>query len=148
MKKFYPVSVLLFVGITALAILFSGLRFGYYISLPPLVIVVGFPAVMLFATHGPAEIRAAFRAAYQSSDPAELRLAVVFFSAAQRYLLWSGFIATLLGIVALLASLGDESHIGAAAALSLITVLYAIILNVIFALPFRHAAEKRLARVG
>ena len=147
MKKFYPVSVVLFVGITAVAIAMSQLRFGYYVSLPALVVVLGLPAVMIFATHTVGEIRAAFRATYQSSDPAELRLSVVFFCAVQRYLLWSGFIATLLGIVALLGSLGDESSIGAGAALSLITVFYAIMLNVVFALPFRHAAEKRLARV-
>jgi flagellar motor component MotA len=146
MKKFYPVSVVLFLGITVLAIAVSGFRVGYYFHVPALVVVVALPAAMLFATHSPGEIRAAFRAAYRGEDPSELRQSVSFFGALGRYLLWSGLIATLIGVVALLGTLGDSAHVGSGAALALITLLYAIVVNMVVALPFRHAAEKRLAR--
>jgi flagellar motor component MotA len=148
MKKIYPISLLVFLGLIALVIAFSGPGLGVYLSLPSLIIVVGIPAALLLATHSPREIGAAFRAVYRSSDPAELGTAVAFFSAMQRYVLWSGFLATMMGFVAMLAVLGDNKMpIGAGAALALITVLYSIMLNLAVALPFRHAAEKRLATI-
>ena len=148
MKKFYPISLVLFLVFIAVAMILSGPGFGVYLSVSSLIIVVGLPLVILLATHSPREMSSAFRAAYQSSDPVELRASVVFFSAMQRYLLWSGVLATMVGVVAMLSVLGEKSSVGAGAALALLTVFYSIILNLTVALPFRHAAEKRLAHMA
>jgi flagellar motor component MotA len=148
MKKFYPIGLVVFFGLIATAIVMSGPGFGVYLSLPSLIVVIGLPGALLLGTHSPREIGAAFRSAYRSNDAAELRGAVVLFTAMQRYVLWSGFLATMLGVVAMLAALNDKVTIGMGAALALITVLYSVVLNLTVALPFRHAAEKRLADVG
>ena len=148
MNRFYPFGVLIFLGMIAFAVGINGPYFGVFLNIPSLIMVLGLPAALLFATHSPREMRAAFRAAYRSEDAAELRASISFFVAMQRYLLWSGFLATMLGVIVLLAVLGDETMIGAGAALALITVLYSLILNLGIALPFRHACEKRLARAN
>ena len=148
MKKFYPISLVLFLTLIAVAIIMSGPGFGVYLSLPSLIIVLGLPAAILLATHSPREMGMAFRSAYRNSSSGELRAAVVFFSAMQRYLLWSGVLAPMVGVVAMLSVLGDKSSVGMGAAIALITVLYSIVLNLTVALPFKCAAEKRLALAG
>ncbi len=148
MKKFYPIGLVLFFGMIAVAIGINGPFFGLFLNIPSFIIVVGLPVALLLATHSPREIGTAFRAVYRSNDPAELRISVAFFTAMQRYLLWSGFLATMLGTVVLLAVLDDKAMIGQGAALALITVFYAVVLNLALALPFRHAAEKRLASLS
>lgn len=148
MKKFYVVSLLVFFGMIVATIVVNGMGIGYYANLPSLIVVVGLSAALLFATHSPREIGNAFRAAYRSSNTSELKAAIGFFKAMQRYLLWSGLLGTMMGAIAMLSALGEAIAIGAGAALGLITVLYAVILNFVLALPFRHAAEKRLAQLG
>lgn len=147
MKKFYPVSVLIVFAVVISAIIMNGVSIALYLNIPALIFVVVLTAGLLFGTYSPREMGEAFRAAYHGTDAAVLRKAVVFFGAMHRYLLWSGALATLTGVIVLLASLGDETTIGFGAALALITVMYAIVLSLVLALPFRHAAEKRLAEV-
>jgi len=148
MKRFYPLSVIVFLGIVVVGIVLAGAVLGVFVSLASLIIVVGLPAALVFATHSPGEIGRAFAAPYRSDNAPELKASVVFFAGLQRYLLWSGFLATMIGAITLLAALGDATQIGRGAALALLTVFYSIILNLLLALPFRHAAEKRLARLG
>lgn len=146
MKRFYPVAIVAFVGLTILAIVLAGAPLGSYFSVASLLIVVLLPAVLLRATHSFAEIGAAFRAPRTGGEN-DLRVAIAFFGALGRYLLWSGFLATMIGVIALLSNLGDTSRIGYGAAIALLTVFYSIVLNLLVALPFRYAAEKKLAIV-
>jgi flagellar motor component MotA len=148
MKKVYPVSIVVFVGMVVAGIVLAGSSLGVFISLGSFIIVVGLPAAVIFATHSPGEVGRAFAAPSRSDSPAELKASAVFFSAMQRYLLWSGFLATMIGVITLLAYLGETASVGRGAALALLTVFYSVVLNLVVALPFRHAAEKRLAELG
>lgn len=147
MRKIYPVSLIVFFVLVALGIVFSGPGFVVYLNIPSLVVVIGFPASLLLATHSLREIGAAFRASRSGTGRGELQAAVVFFSAMQRYVLWSGVLATMIGVIAILSTLGAGEHVGMGGAIALITVFYSIMLNLAVALPFRHAAEKRLAEL-
>ena len=145
MTKIYPLSVIAVLAMIVLAIVLSGGVVGVFVSFPSVIMVFGITIALTLASHRPSEIRTAFVAAHASTNPAELRLAVAFFTALQRYGLWAGFLSTMLGAIVLLANLGDASHVGAGAAIALITVFYAIVFLLVVVLPYRAAAEKRLA---
>ena len=145
MRKFYPVSVIIVFAVVIFAIIMNGVSIGLYVSIPALIFVVVLTTGLLFGTFSPSEMGEAFRTAYHGTEPSALRKAIAFFRAMHHYLLWSGVLATLTGIIVLLATLGDETTVGFGAALALVTSFYAIVLSLALALPFKHAAEKRLA---
>lgn len=145
MTKIYPISVLAILGMIAAAIMLSGGQFVFFLSVASAIMVVGITTALTLASHRPAEIASAFRAAFSGGNGAELRASVAFFTSVQHYLLWSGFLSTLLGAIVLLGNLGTRQSVGAGTAVALITVFYAIVLVLLVTLPAKAAAQKRLA---
>lgn len=147
MTKIYPLSVVAVLAVIVVTAILAGSAVGVFLSAPSAIVVLGITIALTLASHRPSEIRTAFSAAHGSTDPAELRLAVAFFAALQRYALWAGFLATMMGVIVLLTYLGDATHVGSGTAIALITVFYSIVFLMVVVLPYRAAAEKRLATV-
>ena len=64
------------------------------------------------------------------------------------YLVAAGFMGTLVGGVILLANLDDPAAIGPGAALSILTLFYAVFLAFFIALPLQSRLEERMEEQG
>ncbi len=147
MKKLYPLSLVLVLGVFVLAIVFAKGVLGAYADVPCMVVTWVPPILLALATHGARGFRRAFSVAYGAdrASEADARVALGFFVALQRYLLVSGILGLMVGITAMLANLYDTASLGRGLALALLTVLYALVTMLVVTMPMRSALEKRLA---
>ena len=146
MKRLYFLSVAAFLGIVILTIVTSAGRMVFYLCLPCLLLVTVTPFVVLLATFSPAEMARSFRVAFQRApaDEASLRTAAAFFRASQIYVVLSGLMGALVGLVAMLAELSGDTEVGFGLALVLLTLLYSILILFILVVPFRTALARKL----
>jgi flagellar motor component MotA len=147
MKWFYLVAVVLVLAMIALGVMFAAGKVSYFLDWPSVIMVV-FPTLVLsLATFPPAVIGRSFAAAFdrRTSTEVELRTAATFFRALQGYLLLSGLLAALLGVMTILAGLKADTNVAGGAALLLVSVFYSLVLILLVALPFRASIERRLA---
>lgn len=146
MKWFYVVAVVLVLATIAVGVVFAG-KASYFIDWPSLIMVVFPPLILSLATFPPSAIRRSFTVAFDptASTEAELRTAAAFFKALQGYLLLSGLIAALLGVMTILAGLQAVKNVAGGAALLLVSVFYSLVLILVVAQPFRAMVERRLA---
>ena len=150
MSLFYLIGAAVAVGTWVFAIVASAGRIAVFMNVPSLVVVLVPAAGLCLSSFRPQEIGRSFRVAFARSpaQATELRVAAAFFRALQRYLLLTGPVGGLVGLIVMLASLGDVSGQGIGLALCLLTVLYSVLLALLLALPFRAAVERRLAELG
>ena len=146
MKKTYFLSVPLFLAVLVMAIISSAARITLYLCLPCLIMVTATPFFMLLATFTPREMGRSFRVAFDGvpADEGSLRSAAAFFRTAQTYVLLTGFIGAMIGVVAMLAELTDETQLGFGLALAFMTILYSICLLFTLVVPFRTAVRRRI----
>ena len=146
MKKSYPFWMILTLGLFVLAIVFAGAKVTTYASLPAFLVVVFPPFVLVVAVHGLAGIGRSFRVAFEgvAATRQELETGASLFGSLQRYLLLTGLITTMIGLIAMLANLYEADGIGPVVALALITLFYSLMFILTVAVPFRSALEKRL----
>jgi flagellar motor component MotA len=149
MNRFYFIAVVLALCILVLGMVFAAARIDYFVDYASLIMVIVPAAVLCLAAFPPRVIGRSFTVAFsrQTASEQELRQAAVFFASLQRCFLLSGAIGALIGIVTILAQLQEAAmaKLGQGFALLLITVLYALVLTLVFAVPFRAAVERRLA---
>ena len=147
MKWFSVVAMILVLATIALGVVFAAGKASYFVDYASALMVV-LPALMLsLATFPPATIARSFAVAFdrRTSTDAELRTAAAFFRALQAYLLLSGLIGALIGVMTILAGLRADTNVAGGAALLLVTVFYSLVLILVVALPFRASVERRLA---
>lgn len=146
MKRIYPVMVILFFALIALAVLFAGAQASLLWSVPALLMVVLLSFVLSLCSFSPAEIGRAFALAFRRSeaDQDEVRLAILYFRSLQWYLFAAGFIGLLVGVITILGNLHSATSAGTGAAISLLTLFYALALAAIVAVPFRTGLERKL----
>lgn len=149
MNRFYFVAVALALCVLALGMVFAAARIDYFMDYPSLIVVV-VPAVVLgLAAFPPRVIGRSFTVAFsrQAASEAELRQAAVFFRALERFILLSGFLGALIGVVTILSQQEEVpmKKVAQGFALLLITVFYSLVLTLVLAVPFRAAVERRLA---
>jgi flagellar motor component MotA len=149
MNRFYFVGVILVLCVLVFGMLFAAAGIGYFVDFASLIMVV-IPAVILcLVTFPPRVIGRSFTVAFnrQTASEAELRQAAVFFRTLKRFILLSGFIAALIGIVTILWQQQDmpTAKISQGFAVLLISVFYSLILILVLAVPFRAAVERKLA---
>lgn len=149
MKKSYFVSLLLFVALFIGAIITSGGRILTFINIPSIIMVAATTFVLLMGSFSLPEMGRCFSAAFADSEATrgELEIAAAFFSSMTKYLLLSGGLGTLVGSITMLSQLTMADKIGFGAALSLMTVLYALILISVVSLPFQAGIKKKAARL-
>jgi len=150
MNRFYFVAVVLVLGVLVLGMVFAAAQPLVFIDIPGLVMVVVPTLVLCLATFPPRVIGRSFTVAFirQPASEPELRQAAVFFRSMERYLLLSGLIGAIIGIVTMLTLLLDVAKFGQGLAILLLTVFYAVLLMLVLAIPFRTAVERRLAEKG
>lgn len=148
MRKFFIVSVILFLALCVGAIITSGGNLLFFINIPSLVLVVGIPFVMLLSNHSLREMGsyfgAAFRSGEESAAPSVIKKGIEFFTAMRGYLILSGFVGALTGVMTMLSLFEDVDRVGFGAALSLMTIFYALLLIILISLPFKHGLQRRL----
>lgn len=145
MNKALPILLILGLALICGAVVTSGGGINTFLNIPSLILVLLLPLLLTLATHGFGEIGASFRAAASrdSLDKEALQNAVLFFRSLSRYMLLSGFTGTITGFIALLAFADDSAAIAANMSLALITTYYAIVLYLVFCLPFLVALRKK-----
>ena len=150
MKKSYFIFVVLCLGLLLLGVVFAGAKIGTYLSLPALVIVVFLPSFVVIGVYGLPTFFKSFRLAFQGNDATteQLETGALLFKMLGGSVLLTGFITTMIGVIAMLANLMDAVEIGKMIAIALITLFYSLILIFLVAAPFKSACEKRLGEMG
>ena len=150
MNKSFFIFIIVVLGVFCLGIVFAGASFLSYVDLASFFIVIVVTAALLVSTFKFREIGSYFKAAFNGShaEPSTVKAGIVFFAAMQRYLILSAVVANLIGLIAILSTLGEPKQIGLGLALSLLTIFYAVIFILVLALPFRTSLERKLAEAG
>ncbi|MEW5817151.1 MAG: MotA/TolQ/ExbB proton channel family protein [Spirochaetota bacterium] len=84
----------------------------------------------------------------EPADAVTLKKGITFFTNMQKYLLFSGIIGMMIGIIAILAITEDPSKVGKGLSVASLTILYALVLSIAIAIPFKLGLEKKLAELG
>ncbi len=146
MNRFYFIAVILVIGLIAAAIVWNVTSIAYFLDVPSLIVVIVPVLALCFATFSPRDMGRSFRAAFSRGqvETSELKTAAVFFRALERYILLSGFLGALLGVMSLLWMMRSDTKIATGFAMLLISVFYALILLFVLAVPFRVAVDRKL----
>ena len=152
MRRFYLVSAAVVLGLTAAGAITGG-GLEYFLSVPSLIVVIVPPLILSVAHFSVREIRSAYSVAFLEGVPrdtaarrAELKRAATYHRTLGIYLIVSGILGTLLGLIVLLANLtNDIETVGAGFSVSLVTVFYSVVLVLVFVVPFRAAIARQLA---
>ncbi|HUX14088.1 MAG TPA: MotA/TolQ/ExbB proton channel family protein [Spirochaetia bacterium] len=146
MKRSYPLWILVYLGIAALAWVLAG-GLSMYLDLPSLAVILLLPLPLLVATFPLREIRNAFFCVFHHAvDGSELRNALVVFSTMERLLLLAGLFGVISGLIGIFSHISSAEMIGRGIALALLTPLYAMVLMMAFTVPLRAAVRRRIAR--
>lgn len=151
MKKSYWIYALVAFGMCIGAIFIAGVNPIVFTDPPSIALVLGVPLILLLGIFGPREIVNAFRHTVSRSDveaPA-IRRGIVFFATAQKMVLVTGVLFTLLGILMTLygISKGRENPVAFYMVVAFQTVLWAIVITLLVTIPCRAALEKKLADI-
>jgi hypothetical protein len=159
MNRSYFVVVILTLAFLVGLFACAGVPLAAFVDFPSLGVVLAPALLMGFAGHSPREIARSFRVAFtkQGASGVELGQAETYFDALVRYLACGGALGVVVGFVAMfLATAGvgiaaasvvrDKADaVGRGTALALVCLIYALVLIILVALPFRTAIRKRLA---
>ena len=146
MRKIYYLSLILVLLILFAAGYITGGRVSIFLDPASGLVVVITTFCLVLANFTLSEIGDAFRAGFsQNPSRPQLEKGYVLFHAMQNYLWVSAAVGTLTGTTAMLANLEDSKAIGMGAALAMLCVLYAMVLNLILVFPFKTGIRKRLA---
>ena len=149
MKKFYPISLGLFLGILVVAIIASGGMIRGFLSVASVVLVVVPPIVLALGSYSVGELLRCFAVGFSDAPSREeLLVAETLFDALGRYLIVSGILGFFIGGIVMLSTLGDETRVASGTALALVTVLYALVFYVAIAVPFRAGIRRKLAQLS
>ena len=151
MKKSYFSAIIVFAVLLFLAEWISvGIGdIDIYLDMMSILLILMCPLVLLLANYSLSDIRKYFAIGFKKEnvEPVDLKNGIIFFSSLQKYLVLSGIMGSLIGLIAILAMLADPEVIGQSLALALITALYAIILSMVIATPFKTGLQKRLNEI-
>jgi hypothetical protein len=153
MKGFYLIALVLLIGIVVFGMLVAmGPEYiTKYGDIPSFVILLLPVLLLLKSQFSWNEIGMSFVIGFRrkSDNVSELKKALLFFKAMQKYLIWAGVFGVMLGNIALFnfISIGYEAF-GSGIATSLLVLFYAIILIFTVALPFQFGIKKKLIEAG
>jgi flagellar motor component MotA len=143
----YLVSLIVLLTGVVLTIFTSGGALWPYIDIPSLIIVGIFPFLFVSIVFGFKRMKSAFSAALKNeSEKNKLIEALVFFNAYSKTIWVSGFIAVLIGVIAMLVWLEDKTKFGPNLAVALISLLYCGIISIAIIIPFTIGIKKQLKK--
>jgi flagellar motor component MotA len=132
------------VGIV-LAILTTGGSVWPYLDVPSIIIVGIFPFLFVSILFGFKDMGFAFSVLIRKETEKEkLIKALNFFKIYGRITWIAGYIAVLIGVIAILVYLEDKTALGPNMAVALISMLYSGIINVVIIIPFKAFIKKQL----
>ena len=146
MKK--TLAVVLFFTMLVLLIALGPIGIGNYIDPPSMVLIVILPWLALSIPYGfsfPVKLIKAINQQLSREEAEYYEQMIKHIGAA---VFSAGLIGTFMGIISMLGDLSDPNSMGGGLATSLITVLYALIVNIIFIIPiFCHFNKLKLLPV-
>ena len=157
MKRIYFLALVLFFGLWYMGILATGVEVGVFLNPICLILILAVPLVLMLSNFSPREIIRCFTVGFgpkttglreKEVEIKELRNALLFFSALQRFFILTGMTGVLVGAVAILVGLTDAAALASGVAIALLTVVYALILTTCLTIPFRTGLSKRLIDLG
>ncbi|MCL2557734.1 MAG: MotA/TolQ/ExbB proton channel family protein [Treponema sp.] len=141
----YVIALILGLATPLLGAHLAGGRALLLLNATAFLIVCAFPFLMVSAVFGFGEMRRAFEAALKGgAEKVELERALAFFGTLGKSAWLAALIGFIVGIVNILASLGDLSALGPSAAVLLLAPLYAAIVGLVVVVPFSLMIRKRL----
>lgn len=152
MKGFYFIAMILILAMIVAGVIINTGPDGIYayMDLPSLLILL-LPVILLLKSQFSwQEMGQAFAIALSKGTVEKeiLKKALLFFMALQKYLIWTGLIGFLLGIIALLGNVSEYIAMGMGLSTALLILFYAIILIFTVALPFQFGVKKKLVEAG
>jgi flagellar motor component MotA len=128
-----------------LTIFTSGGSAWAYLDIPSLIIVGIFLFIFVSVLFGFKEMGLAFSVSLKKEvEKEKLINALNFFKIYSRITWIAGYIAVLIGVVAILVNLEDKMALGPNFALALISMTYSGIINVVIIIPFTVFIKKQL----
>jgi hypothetical protein len=141
----YLFSLIVFFAGIIPAILTSDACVLIYPDISGLMIVGIFPFLFVSVLFGFKEMGLAFSAAIRKETEKEKLLNASYFFKIYGEVTWiAGGIAVLIGVIAILANLGDKTVLGTNLAFALISLLYSGIINIAIIIPFTVFIKKQL----
>jgi flagellar motor component MotA len=141
----YLASLAVFLGGIVSTIFVSGSTLWYYIDIPSLIIVGILPFLFVSIIFGYREMVSAFSVlSRKETEREKLIKAYDFFKMYGKVTWIMGFIAVIVGVVAILANLEDKTALGPNLALALISMMYSGIINAVIVIPFSVIIKNQL----
>ena len=133
------------VGLILLGITLGG-ELRLFIDLPSIAIVSGLTVFLTFAYHQAGKSLNAFLTAFGSGQlsPSEAQEKIRILWTARGLASASGVVGCLIGFVNMLANLDDPKSIGPAMAVSLLTLLYAVLISEVLLGPLINRVRNRI----
>jgi flagellar motor component MotA len=136
--------MIFFIGIIS-AIFYSGGTMMFYIDIPIIIFIGIFPLIFVSIIFSFKEVSSAFSVPFKKEvENDKLIKALDFFKIYGKTAWIAGFIAVLIGLVAILMNLEDRMKLGPNLALALISLLYCGIINIIIIIPYTVFIKRKL----
>jgi hypothetical protein len=127
------------------AIFYSGGTIMSYIDIPSIIFIGIFPFIFVSIIFGFKEMSLAFSVPFKKDvENDKLKKALNIFKIYGKTTWITGFIAVLIGLVAILENVDDKMKLGPNLALALVSLLYCGIINVIIIIPFTIFIKRKL----
>jgi flagellar motor component MotA len=148
MNNAYPIYALGVLGALIATGYWSGQGPGFLLDIPSIILLMVLWSLMSMLAVGPVKCLQTIAQAFspQGHAPAELEAALAHIQALGKYLLLSGGIGTLIGVMVLFGNAADLSQFTIGFAIALLTTFYAIILMAIFIVPMEESLKIHLAK--
>jgi len=145
----YCIAVFCALCIGAFALYISGGRIINYVDVPSMAVTAGLSAIMLRSHWKFREMGRAFKAALsENAERRELELAGLFFTSMRKFLYIAALVGIFLGLIAMFRAFKEAERFLPNLGVCIIVMFYAVILDLLVALPLGGAAKKRLAALG
>ena len=116
-----------------------------FINIQSILIVLGISLALILASYGGKGLGLVFKAPFaRNMSKEDIKKCINIYKDLKVYLIVSGFIGTLIGLILMGANLTDLDALGPGLALSLITILYGLLAYII-SLPIQRRLEQSVA---
>lgn len=145
-------KLLLFIlsaAVIAAVILFAGGRITDFLDVPSALVVVSIPVILLFYNFSAKEIGNTVRFCfnyYNKKKKFNIDLGLLILTSFRNNVYITALMGSVLGVIFILITLNDKSALGKDLAVAMLTILYALIINLIIVSPAIDALRRERER--
>ncbi len=145
-------KLLLFIlsaAVIAAVILFAGGRITDFLDVPSVLVVVSIPVILLFYNFSAKEIGNTVRFCFNYSNKKKkfnIDLGLLILTSFRNNVYITALMGSVLGVIFILITLNDKSALGKDLAVAMLTILYALIINLIIVSPAIDALRRERER--